>query len=791
MCKERAYISSSISSKVQLTDQLASRNMSFLWGSTKSKKGKNKKAAGSLPSGVVPQQRVKPTRKNVPIDYPRTLEKVHGESLIFRTSLLSELVGTGKSGIGPPDLIHCTELDKFHDEKIGEFFYITGIDASSVSMPIAFLKLIKWNDGKKLKSASLKNDDITTYCTFNIFQKLDIRLRYESEDVYQVNIVDCLNGNNEIPLSDLIWEETFVSCCIRSVIINSDFERKIPGLVELPFVFENRCASDYKRVIDSLCKFLPRFLECGWDSTKSVYATILNNYLTESLLVFLSITPEFITDYAIQVLDNLMTNDPSNSRYYAIVIISIMERSNDRDVEMIKRIHEILDLLLPVLYGLPSDEPYISDLINCITDVLSIQARFLLNNNDYELSLSISTLATNLSSDNFESWYLLSKGYIFSQQYDKALLSINSMPCLAEYDIVKQAQINAFKFYMNYYKAPLCHSREHCTMTSHELNHLMNIMHYENELELKTIIFGRTVMPNESKYGCIEEIWNKSCLELGPICGPQSDNLINFVSQQEVNTVGDMLLLKRSKETRQESWFIKQVRLLLMELVARIGWNALLQLRSDVFVMESKFKMIESSDKLSTELRQKRLCQRWFDAMFLDVYEDLSISTSSQENKATAKYSGLEWELLGLTLLRVSDLPDAVACLRTSILARFDPISCHHLLNFYLTMDFNDEFMRRFDVDIILDLLVKLISFRIRFYDRFQIFSLQVLRKLEGQLGSEIIKNKIINSPYGQAGITSVIDYMLECLSKNRNEACLAYERPLPDLPSTIKPLAD
>ncbi|CAI4623330.1 CCT_1a_G0034260.mRNA.1.CDS.1 [Saccharomyces cerevisiae] len=765
--------------------------MSFLWGSTKSKKGKNKKAAGSLPSGVVPQQHVKPTRKNVPIDYPRTLEKVHGESLIFRTSLLSELVSTGKSGIGPPDLIHCTGLDKFHDEKIGEFFYITGIDASSVSMPIAFLKLIKWNDGKKLKSASLKNDDITTYCTFNIFQKLDIRLRYESEDVYQVNIVDCLNGNNEIPLSDLIWEETFVSCCIRSVIINSDFERKIPGLVELPFVFENRCASDYKRVIDSLCKFLPRFLECGWDSTKSVYATILNNYLTESLLVFLSITPEFITDYAIQVLDNLMTNDPSNSRYYAIVIISIMEQSNDRDVEMIKRIHEILDLLLPVLYGLPSDEPYISDLINCITDVLSIQARFLLNNNDYELSLSISTLATNLSSDNFESWYLLSKGYIFSQQYDKALLSINSMPCLAEYDIVKQAQINAFKFYMNYYKAPLCHSREHCTMTSHELNHLMNIMHYENELELKTIIFGRTVMPNESKYGCIEEIWNKSCLELGPICGPQSDNLINFVSQQEVNTVGDMLLLKRSKETRQESWFIKQVRLLLMELVARIGWNALLQLRSDVFVMESKFKMIESSDKLSTELRQKRLCQRWFDAMFLNVYEDLSISTSSQENKATAKYSGLEWELLGLALLRVSDLPDAVACLRTSILARFDPISCHHLLNLYLTMDFNDEFMRRFDVDIILDLLVKLISFRIRFYDRFQIFSLQVLRKLEGQLGSEIIKNKIINSPYGQAGITSVIDYMLECLSKNRNEASLAYERPLPDLPSTIKPLAD
>ena len=94
--------------------------------------------------------------------------------------------------------------------------------------------------------------------------------------------------------------------------------------------------------------------------------------------------------------------------------------------------------------------------------------------------------------------------------------------------------------------------------------------------------------------------------------------------------------------------------------------------------------------------------------------------------------------------------------------------------------------MRRFDVDIVLDLLVKLISFRIRFYDRFQIFSLQVLKKLKDQLSTEIIKNKIINSSYGQAGIALVIDYMLGCLSENENETYLAYERPLPEPPSTV-----
>lgn len=72
---------------------------------------------------------------------------------------------------------------------------------------------------------------------------------------------------------------------------------------------------------------------------------------------------------------------------------------------------------------------------------------------------------------------------------------------------------------MNYYKVLLCYSREYCIMILYELNYFMNIMYYENELELKIIIFGRIVMFNEFKYGCIEEIWNKFCFELGFICG--------------------------------------------------------------------------------------------------------------------------------------------------------------------------------------------------------------------------------------------------------------------------------
>ncbi|CAI7349494.1 CRE_collapsed_G0028550.mRNA.1.CDS.1 [Saccharomyces cerevisiae] len=69
--------------------------------------------------------------------------------------------------------------------------------------------------------------------------------------------------------------------------------------------------------------------------------------------------------------------------------------------------------------------------------------------------------------------------------------------------------------------------------------------------------------------------------------------------------------------------------------------------------------------------RKKRFCEGWLDDLFLDLYQDLKLSKISLSNK-DEKHSGLEWELLGL-IMRTWHWEDAVACLRTSIVARFDP----------------------------------------------------------------------------------------------------------------------
>lgn len=56
---------------VTLERKLVAEDMSFLWGSKKSKKNKHKKAGGSRSPGAIPLQRVKTTRKGVSCRLPK------------------------------------------------------------------------------------------------------------------------------------------------------------------------------------------------------------------------------------------------------------------------------------------------------------------------------------------------------------------------------------------------------------------------------------------------------------------------------------------------------------------------------------------------------------------------------------------------------------------------------------------------------------------------------------------------------------------------------------------------
>lgn len=230
----------------------------------------------------------------------------------------------------------------------------------------------------------------------------------------------------------------------------------------------------------------------------------------------------------------------------------------------------------------------------------------------------------------------------------------------------------------------------------------------------------------------------------------------------------DLKLLARNTISKQINWFHERVYELLVQITSTIGWNGLLHLRSKIFIMEKEYigdsqLDIRANERMPRGLKEKRLCERWLDQLFLDLYEDLRISSSSQEHRGV-KYNGLEWELLGLILLRTWKWQDAVACLRTSIMARFDIVSCKKLLELFMRAD--SHHTNVLDIDVVLELLVQKISYEARFYDGFQVANLQVLYKISQSLDIEVIRNRVTALPFAERGIVVMVETFLEWIKE-------------------------
>ncbi|KAM3163357.1 Chitin biosynthesis protein CHS6 [Lachancea thermotolerans] len=674
---------------------------------------------------------------------PRILEVKFGESFGIRGRLLRTLAEQDLLGIGPPDMAHVTQFDRFHQTETGEYHYLTGLDTSSEATPIAYLNTLK------LAGGSSKNKNrVSTYCCTNVFSNVDIRIRYESPKHYQINVIDCISGSSNIQLTPALWEEAFVSGFVRSIITNMDRERKLPGLVELPFALENGLAY-CKKCISLVCRYLPRGPELGCDMTKHSFPSYKNNYILDSLLSLLQVANK-LNGFVVGTLEDLCMQDPENSVCYKTAMAAVLIKSEAKDIVAIQTINSSMQNLFP--NGLKDLEQ--SQLIHA-ADLLNLQIDFLMVRGDFALALPLAQKVTSICSDDFEAWNKLARCYVELGNHEQALFAINSLPALPSSDPCKDAMLQeAAK--EHFYNRPLC-STPRSRLQSNEYHFISSTLGSVKDHDLTSMIYGRIVMPPQAKRGCIKEIWEGPCVELGPIYGPQSKNLINFVSPQEVASLGDKNLLARNSMASQLSWSMACAYDLLVHIISKIGWNSLLELRSGIFVMERE-RGLGDAGVLRPEFKAKRLCEKWLDQLFLNLYEDLKITFNSQEHREEL-YSGLEWELLGLTHLRTWLWADAVACLRTSIMARFDPVSAEKLLDLYLTRRYPSSDV--LDQDVLLALVVDKISYESRFYNFLNLADLRVLIDLSASSGVDTVRNHIYTLPSAQTGIVALTDKLL------------------------------
>ncbi|SCU83159.1 LADA_0C09890g1_1 [Lachancea dasiensis] len=683
---------------------------------------------------------------------PRIIESQFGESFLQRGNLLHSLESVNLLGIGPPDMVHVTKFDKFRQLEAGEYHFLTGLDTSSEVTPIAYMNTLRLNEKTQVTSLASTGPStrnrVTTYCTTNIFSKVDMRIRYESTSDFQVTVLDCNSGSTNAQPTQELWDETLVSGFIRAVIINNDKERKFPGLVELPMALENGLTYAEK-LLSVVCRFLPRGRDVGCDLTKHTSASIKNNYLLDALISYLQVAKN-LNVFVLEVLEELCISDPQNVICYSIASIVVLINSESHDTLAFRTINEIMLKLFPL--GLTHLE---QDQLTYAADMLNLETSLLLAKNDYELALPLAQKVTAICSDNFEALGHLARIYVHLEDYRSALLVINSLPSLLPRDPCKEAMWQMFAD-NGYYLKPLC-SGPHSRLLSSEYNFISNTLKSVKDQDLSSMIFGRIVMPPQANRGCIKELWDGPCVSLGPIYGPQSKNLINFVSPEEVASLEDSVLLKRNSMAAQLNYSLATAYDLLMSIVTNIGWNSLLELRSSVFVMERERNQ-EYTEMLQPEFKAKRLCEKWLDHLFLELYEDLKITCDNESHRGE-KFSGLEWEILGLTHLRTWNWQDAVACLRTSVMARFDLVSAEKLLD--LSINYQPAVSKLLSSEVILPLLVEKISYESRFYNYLQLPNLRILAHLCALLGVENVRNHIYALPFAQRGIIALMDKLL------------------------------
>lgn len=318
--------------------------------------------------------------------------------------------------------------------------------------------------------------------------------------------------------------------------------------------------------------------------------------------------------------------------------------------------------------------------------VLNKQTNYLLSKNRPDLAVLPILRAVESSPMEFEYWATLVKVHLANKCYADALLALNSCP-----------------------------------------------MYAARPRDISKPLTPRATTFEQPSEGYFEGVWE---VAMSPIFGENADGVVEFSSQKQVDAV-DPMFLRVYNATKFKATFAVAYDLLCL-ITRAVGWDHLLKLRSQVFVMEEEYTTVEG-------VRAKRLCERWLDNLFLILYDDLRVVLMWENERRSegydVKHSALEWELIGLAALRTHHDEAGLIALKTALSARYSHVAALKLLNYYLEfvsdttqfMELNPKIKYRnilacLPTDFMLKTVAQICSWEYRWYGEFHTKVLSFLK---------------------------------------------------------------
>ncbi|KAF8958435.1 hypothetical protein BGZ46_001971 [Entomortierella lignicola] len=329
-------------------------------------------------------------------DIPEFIERELGESLHARTDAL----GTFKE-LGAPDLCHIIKVNvKPNVKETSSYHYVSGIDASSSASLAAYLNSLTYaideSNAWFTKGAQWRIRS-GVYCCYNAFSRVDVRVEVKipgGVESYAVNV----RGERQ-EATAAIWQETYVTAMLRSILYSDDVNYRIPGFRKLDPIPDVDAEKRFFEAAEQL------FFK-GWllgSNPEIQVPTIVNNHLTAAIMKYCE--ESFRYDLAAKFFERLFTREAEVASLLAQAYIG-----TDEELKAINVLYEALKQF-PQSYAL-----------------LHIQADFLRGKGKLEMALRLAKQAVNCAPSEFITWAKLTEVYIDLGDYESALLTLNSCP---------------------------------------------------------------------------------------------------------------------------------------------------------------------------------------------------------------------------------------------------------------------------------------------------------------------------------------------------------------------------
>lgn len=562
--------------------------------------------------------------------------------------------------LGPADLcnIHKAAVNSKKTE-LGTFLYYTGVDTSNSASIAAHLQGLAtlitsksqywFGEKRHWKVPQL------TYCAYNTFSKVDMRVTVHIPGKFESSVVNSDGKLIHEKLTeeeiDSLWLETFVCSVVRCMIDSEDDDAtRMGGLVEIrkENLFNNGKAS--KALLEN---FIAGFEKLFWLGPKLGCSidipqpTLMCNYLIDGFLKCVNLTQSYTQ--ALEVLYRLEKLEPAVTTLIAQVLLM-----RDEEIQAVQTIYD----------GISRNKRD--------PELFLLQAKFLIEKKRYDLALHSAKQAVQSSPSDFKTWAMLVQVYTKLNDFENALLTLNS-----------------------------------CPMNSHK-----------EKFTLKRIVPLRA---------------NGEDLHLPSPVDVTLEEVSNLLSSAIVAEQKSMdPQLAGLPAANLKSTFAKAYDLL-TDIVVKTGWESLLKHRAKVFVMEEEYRKEKNNDSqtriapqngaaatlevdgnddssttavkspkrettetlnaksLENEFRKKRLCERWLDNLFMLLYEDLRVYTvwqseyvHFQAQQIEYKRSTLEWEVLGLVAFRLKHFKEGSVAFTNALRGRFSAKSQREMLKYYL-----------------------------------------------------------------------------------------------------------